>query len=1074
MDLIMKDALPALPPDHQALTEGQFTWKITNWRELSGNRVVGPTFQVGDFKWNILLFPHGNSTNSLAVYLEPHPVEPKDRWHVCAQFTVGISHPDKPQTHKVSFSSHRFSEDETDWGFSQLCDLRQLYSTFLSENRVTISVCVRIIDDYTGVLWHNFLNYDSKAETGFVGINNQGATCYLNSLIQSYFSTNAFRKAVYDIPTDKSDNADVALALQSIFYQLQTSPEPVDTLGLTAAFGWDTIDAFTQHDVQELNRILMDRLEGKMKGTAIEGVLNNIFVGKMKSFIRCVNVDFESARIEDFWDVQLNVKGMGNLTNSFINYNELEMMDGENQYAAEGLGLQDAEKGVVFQQLPPVLHLQLKRFEYDFNYDRLIKLHDRYEYPLEVDLKPFLDSECEMASEDCRYQLHGVLVHDGDVSAGHYYALIRPGLEDEWFRFDDDKVWKATQHQVFEANFGIGLKSQAEINHLSRAEYIEYQNRKLTSAYMLVYIRCSKAEEILQPVDDSSVPAHVRDQVSQDLEAIEQRRRDVEFRQSHMEVKVITNSTFCHYEGFDLAPDPSSKYLFAEDLVDPKAFPLSVTLKRTDPFSMVHDFLKAEGLQNFRLWGTTQRSNHTNRIDCRVGDEDVSIEQMASRMTHRDGEMWLFAEESPSPKDFSPESDDIFLHIKYFDGETIRGITQAVVCGWDPVKSILPQVSKWVAHDLVICEEVKSDDIENVSLERTFNQCEIQTGDILCIARAQDFKAMKKRYEFLQTRIHLHFRPLAALPEEDEEYGDSKRQKFESETKEFSFWLPLRTPYAELASRVGSEVGVDPAYLRLFGVAFTEQRIPLAHTSDLQTLFQRPVSQSQVINFEYEVLSITLEQLDSMIHLKTFWLGETVTHQTLHEFLLPKTDTVSDLVDRLEVQLKPDQLKSDIVVWSGVNHVFHSLLYAEHSISALGPKEQIYAGYYPDVAKALRCYQYPTPDDETDSQKPILCFQFHKDLRRLHGSPFIFILVKDEPFGETKLRLQRLLGLGDKEFHKARIALYSKHSDVQPEYVADDDAVLFNEASQDDHLCVDHPDRFGGKFSSERGISIKM
>ena len=40
----------------------------------------------------------------------------------------------------------------------------------------------------------NLKSYDSKKETGMVGLKNQGATCYLNSLLQSLYFTNAFRK----------------------------------------------------------------------------------------------------------------------------------------------------------------------------------------------------------------------------------------------------------------------------------------------------------------------------------------------------------------------------------------------------------------------------------------------------------------------------------------------------------------------------------------------------------------------------------------------------------------------------------------------------------------------------------------------------------------------------------------------------------------------------------------------------------------------------------------------------------------------------------------------------------------
>lgn len=37
------------------------------------------------------------------------------------------------------------------------------------------------------------------------------------------------------------------------------------TTELTKSFGWDSLDAFMQHDVQEFNRVLQDNLEAKMK-----------------------------------------------------------------------------------------------------------------------------------------------------------------------------------------------------------------------------------------------------------------------------------------------------------------------------------------------------------------------------------------------------------------------------------------------------------------------------------------------------------------------------------------------------------------------------------------------------------------------------------------------------------------------------------------------------------------------------------------------------------------------------------------------------------------------------------------
>lgn len=70
----------------------------------------------------------------------------------------------------------------------------------------------------------------------------------------------------------------------------------------------------------------------------------------------------------------MNVKGCKNLEESFKDYITEETLEGDNKYMAEGYGLQDAKKGVIFESFPPVLHLQLKRFEYDMMRDMMVKV----------------------------------------------------------------------------------------------------------------------------------------------------------------------------------------------------------------------------------------------------------------------------------------------------------------------------------------------------------------------------------------------------------------------------------------------------------------------------------------------------------------------------------------------------------------------------------------------------------------------------------------------------------------------------------------------------------------------------
>jgi len=51
---------------------------------------------------------------------------------------------------------------------------------------VEADVAVRKVIDY----W----SHDSKKETGYVGLKNQGATCYMNSLLQTLYHIPYFRK----------------------------------------------------------------------------------------------------------------------------------------------------------------------------------------------------------------------------------------------------------------------------------------------------------------------------------------------------------------------------------------------------------------------------------------------------------------------------------------------------------------------------------------------------------------------------------------------------------------------------------------------------------------------------------------------------------------------------------------------------------------------------------------------------------------------------------------------------------------------------------------------------------------
>ncbi|KAG8317455.1 Ubiquitin carboxyl-terminal hydrolase 7 [Homalodisca vitripennis] len=59
------------------------------------------------------------------------------------------------------------------------------------------------------------------------------------------------------MPTESDDSSkSVALALQRVFHELQFCDKPVGTKKLTKSFGWETLDSFMQHDVQEFLRVV--------------------------------------------------------------------------------------------------------------------------------------------------------------------------------------------------------------------------------------------------------------------------------------------------------------------------------------------------------------------------------------------------------------------------------------------------------------------------------------------------------------------------------------------------------------------------------------------------------------------------------------------------------------------------------------------------------------------------------------------------------------------------------------------------------------------------------------------------
>ncbi|KAF3138571.1 hypothetical protein TWF703_004619 [Orbilia oligospora] len=1082
---ILERHLPKLP-DLETLAEGHFTWEVDSWSTLP-KRLTGPTFTVGDTPWRILFFPHGNNADYASLYLE-HGFEekPPEDWYRCVQFALVLWNPNDPTIYFPHHAHHRFHIDEADWGFTRFYELRKLRAKetdkdrpMIEDDKANITAYVRIVKDPTGVLWHNFVNYDSKKETGYVGLKNQGATCYLNSLIQSLYLTKAFRKSVYQIPTENEKTDNSALTLQRLFYLLETSTDALGTNELTKSFGWETKHIFEQQDVQELCRVLMEKLEEKMKGSEAENALAKMFVGKTKTYISCIDVEYESSRIEEYWDIQLTVRGKKNLDESFRDYIAYETLEGENKYFAEGHGLQDAKKGVIFESFPPVLHVHLKRFDYDFMRDAITKVNDLYEFPEEFDASPYLSPDADK-SEPYDYVLHGVLVHSGDFNAGHYYAFIKPEAGGRWFKFDDDRVTPATLKEVLDDNFGGEFPASQLLGPL-RNPYTRTMNLKRSmSAYMLVYIRKTRMDDIL-PKEDFAAPSHLQKRLDEEKAAREQRRKEREESHLYMVAKVITNEQFKSHQGFDLAAWEHQA----------ATLPNAPKHHRVLKTSTVRSFVTAlasdlkQPAEKLRLWVMVNRQNKTVRPDHPLSNLDMTMEEAGGKYGMKGLDFRLWCEIASGPdyakinwiESYTYNSDvQSILFLKHFDPETqtLKGVGHVYMKKNDKVSELYGAIQNemgWPSSTQVkLWEEIKPSMIEPMKPKQTFAQAEIQDGDIICFQKHLPEKDLtdkipvggyvdaKEFYDFLLNRVVLHLLPKRGLAEKGN----------------FDLEVNRRINYDQLANKVADHLSVPPTHLRFTTVA-AHSGLPktiikrgnnsLSLAQMMQSSYMQQVSQDALY---YEILDMSLTELETKKLVKLNWISEGITKEEPLEILVPKNGVVSDVLEGVAQKVNvPEEDVEKVHFWQAHGSKHHKDLALDHSVVGIQDFITLYGEVTPEEAMVT----------DPATEQLVQCFSYSKEPSKAHGIPFKFVVKEGEIFSETKLRLQKRTGLKGKNFEKIRFSVVKRSSYSKPTYLNDED-ILSDQISDvnDDILGLDHPDKTprGGLFGrQEQSIFIR-
>lgn len=243
------------------------------------------------------------------------------------------------------------------------------------------------------------------------------------------------------------------------------------------------MQVFQQQDVVEMLQILMSQLETRAQGTPVSALLPDLFIGRQRSFTSSTNVDYEASRTEEVSLLSLNIHGHRTLQESLADYVKVDTWN---------TGAEDVQRGVIIEAFPPVLHLQLKRYQYDISQDAMVKFDQFFEFPEEIDLSPYLAADVDR-SEPWEYVIYGVVAHRGGIAGGQYSVFLRPGKDGQFYKFDDERVTKATLRDSVQNNFGTE----------------DGQPSKKPTAYMLIYIRKSRLDHLLGDVTKDDVTEHI-------------------------------------------------------------------------------------------------------------------------------------------------------------------------------------------------------------------------------------------------------------------------------------------------------------------------------------------------------------------------------------------------------------------------------------------------------------------------------------------------------------------------------------------------------------------------------------
>ncbi|KAF8481596.1 hypothetical protein DFH94DRAFT_401813 [Russula ochroleuca] len=188
-------------------------------------------------------------------------------------------------------------------------------------------------------------------------------------------------------------------------------------------------------------------------------LVHRLFEGTLTSETRCLTCETVSSRDESFLDLSIDIEQNSSVTACLRQFSASEMLCQRNKFFCDSCcGLQEAEKRMKIKKLPNILALHLKRFKYQEDLKKYIKLTYRVAFPFELRLFNTVD---DTEDPDRLYELFGIVVHIGSgPHHGHYVAIVKG--PHSWLMFDDDKI-EAIKESEIPRYFGDAASGSAYV-----------------------------------------------------------------------------------------------------------------------------------------------------------------------------------------------------------------------------------------------------------------------------------------------------------------------------------------------------------------------------------------------------------------------------------------------------------------------------------------------------------------------------------------------------------------------------------------------------------------------------------